>query len=81
MRREIAVLVTVAALAATGEEFDLSGGIAATIAPDGSVTFSAGGASLGFAPFEISPAAKMAAPQIKFRADGDALVETVGRLR
>ncbi len=77
MRRRIVALVAVAALAAIGEEFDLGGGVAATVAPGGGVTFRAGDASLDLAPFEIRPAAGGVAPTVRFRADGDALLAEV----
>ena len=77
MRRWIAALVAVAALAAAGEEFDLGGGVAATVAPGGGVTVRAGDASLDLAPFEIRPGADGVAPTVRFRADGDALLAEV----
>ena len=75
--RTLASLIVAAAFAAAADEFDLGGGIMAETAPDGGVTFCAGGVSLSFAPFKVVPATNGVAPAISFRADGDALVAEV----
>jgi len=74
------VVFTAAAMLQTGvfaAEFDLGGGIAATVAPDGGVTFRAGKATLSFAPFELTPGRDGKRPSVSFRAEGDALLADV----
>ena len=64
-------------LAAAADEFDLGGGISASVDSAGSVSFRAGGATLSFAPFVCVPPTNGVAPAVSFRAAGDALVAEV----
>ena len=57
MRVSLVVLLAVAVFAAKAESFPLEGGIVATTASDGGVTFRAGDATLSFAPFACASCA------------------------
>ena len=77
MRTTFATLIAAVALAAAADEFDLGGGISATVDTAGGVTFRAEGAVLSFAPFVCAPATDGTLPAVSFRAMGDALVAEV----
>ena len=64
-------------IAACAAEFSLGGGIDATVADDGQVTFRAGRAAISFAPFSRTAGKDGKKPVISFRADGDALLAEV----
>lgn len=70
----VAAVLPVVAFAA---DYDLGGGIAATVEKNGEVIFRSGKATLAFAPFELKPGAGGKLPKVSYRADGDALVAEV----
>ena len=71
------VFFAAASLSAVSATFNLGERMAADVAPDGSVTFRAGEATLSFAPFVRKAATGGQLPSVSFRAEGDALVAKV----